>query len=189
MASQAPFVDPAAPILAGDPALSDENRASLWDVFHSTKDHNELVQKLATIAAPEDTKQRLVKAKQQMSPAPAPVEKATAALQKLTEIDPKVLDLAESHPTIAKAFIAAATKEAGEGAGASSAAAKGKTQDGAKKLPPLQQMPRPDGLEHFPPIPDGHYRVLASDGGVHDIPAEHIEDARATDPRLHVLNP
>ena len=52
MASQAPFVDPAAPILAGDPALSDENRAALWDTFHSTKDHNELIQKLQAITAP-----------------------------------------------------------------------------------------------------------------------------------------
>jgi hypothetical protein len=41
----------------------------------------------------------------------------------------------------------------------------------------------------LPPIPDGHHRVLASDGSIHDIPAKNIELAVQIDPQLKVLNP
>jgi hypothetical protein len=41
----------------------------------------------------------------------------------------------------------------------------------------------------LPPIRDGLYRVLASDGELHDIPKENLEKAFAIDPQLRVLNP
>ena len=41
----------------------------------------------------------------------------------------------------------------------------------------------------LPPIPDGHHRVLASDGSLHDIPMANIDKAVAIDPQLKVLNP
>lgn len=44
----------------------------------------------------------------------------------------------------------------------------------------------PPGL---PPIPDGHYRIRCSDGGLWDIPATNIDLARKTDPTLQILNP
>ena len=193
MDSQSPFVDHAAPILAGDPAITDEQRADLWDVFNKSKDHNELAQHLQDMTAvPDDTKQALFDAKKKAIPPVEPLDKVTAAIARIKQIPPDVLEMAESHPNVLKAITSAATtpeKGAGEPAGAGKPAAKGKTAAAGAKPAPLAQPPRPDGLEHLPPIPDGHHRVLASDGGLHDIPAENIEQARAIDPRLHVLNP
>lgn len=186
--SPSPFTDPAKSILAGDPALDDAARADLWDTFHDSKDPAELAQKLQPLVVPDDTKRQLYLAKQQLGAVAPPVSKATAAINGLAQIDPRVLDLAESHPNVLKILTAAATtptKEAGDAAGGTAGTGKGKTQETA----PLVQPPRPDGLEHLPPIPEGHHRVLASDGGLHDIPAANIEKAREIDPRLHVLNP
>lgn len=200
-----PFMDHASPILAGDPVLSDANRADLWDIFHSSKDPNELAQHLQSLATPadptkqplvvpEDTKKRLWEAKQKSMPVAGPVDKVTAAMTQLSQIDPKVLEVAESHPNVLKVLTAAATtpeKEVPAASGGPSASPKGKTAQGDQAAPALALPPRPDGLEHMPPIPEGHKRVQASDGGIHDIPAddEHLKKAFSIDPRLHVLNP
>jgi hypothetical protein len=187
-----PFTaSPAEPILRGDPALSDEQRADLFDIFHGSKDPNELVQKLQTLAVPDDTKHRLFQAKQASMPA-EPLDKVSSAVDRLAQLDPQKREIAEAHPNLLKALVGAATtpeKGAGEPAGANKTAGKGNTPAGAKTPAPLVQPPRTDGLEHLSPIPDGHHRVLASDGGIHDIPAENIEKARALDPHMHVLNP
>lgn len=194
MADQTPVVsDLAAPILAGDPALSDEHRADLWDAFHGTKNAGELAQQLQPLVVPDDTKRRLLDAKKQATPPIVdPLDRVSAVMSHLSQIDPEVLNLAETHPNVLKALTAAfagAEKGSGEPAGASKTASKGDTADGAKKPTPLAQPPRTDGLEHMPPIPDGHHRILTHDGAMHDIPAENIEKARAIDPRMHVLNP
>ncbi len=192
-----PFTDHAAPVLAGEPTINAAQRADLWDAFH-TKNADELAQHLLPLAVPEDFKKRLWDAKQTQAAAAvsavpvAPAEKTAAAIQRMTQLDPKALELAEAHPNVLKAFTsaaAAAEKGAGESAGASKTSGKGNTPAEAKKPAPLAQPPRPDGLAHLPPIPEGHHRILASDGLVHDIPAENIEKARAKDPLLHVLNP
>lgn len=188
--TQPPFQDPAGGILRGDTSISDADRESLWDVFHGSRNPNELAQKLQTMAVPSDTKHALWAAKQMTQPAANPVDKVTEALNRLKQIDPDTLALAEKFPSVTKAFIDAAVKPpekpAGEPAGKSEGGAKGKT---AENKPRLVQAPRPDGQPHLPPIPDGHYRVLSSDRGIHDIPAENLEKARAIDPTLHVLNP
>jgi hypothetical protein len=200
-----PLMDHVSPILAGDPVLSDENRADLFDIFHASKDPNELsqhLQSLATpadpaqqpLAVPDDTKKRLLDAKQKSMPVAGPVDKVTAAMTHLSQMDPKVLDMAESHPNVLKVLTAAATtpeKEPTAAAGGASAAPKGKKAQGDQTSPALAMPPRPDGLEHMPPIPEGHKRVQASDGGIHDIPAddEHLQKAFSVDPRLHVMNP
>lgn len=190
MQDPSPFVDHAAPILAGDPSITDEQRANLWDVFHNSKDGNELARQLQTVPIPDDTKQLLFDAKKKSIPQLEPVDKAVAAINRVGQLDPKVLELSEKYPKVTGLLVAAATKEgAGEASEAGAKQPKGKTQDATKKPAPLVQPPRPDGLEHLPPIPDGHHRVLASDGGIHDIPAENIEKARQIDPRMHVLNP
>ena len=186
-----PFVDHAAPILAGDPALSDEKRASLWDAFHS-KNSDELLQHLQGAEhddVPNDTKQALFSAKQQSMPAQEPVDKVVAAMTRLKQMDPAVLEASEAHPNVLKALVGAATaseKGADGGKPSSEPKTSGKQPASGKAL---VQPPRPDGLEHMPPINPAHFRVLASDGGVHDLPKENIEKARAIDPRLHVLNP
>jgi hypothetical protein len=170
-----PFHDHAAPILAGDPVLSDEHRAALWDVFHSSKDPNDLAQKLQPMTeVPDDTKHQLYLAKQQAQAGADPV---TAALGKMEQMNPATLDLAEQHPTVLKTLVAALAPSESKGSG----------DDDKKKK--IQLPPRIDGLEHYPEIPEGHFRVMASDGGLHDIPQENIQSAMAHDPRLHVLNP
>ncbi len=195
-APMTPFDDPAKPILENDPAINDDQRAQLWDVFHSSKSADELAQHMqnlkgpdaAPIVVPDDTKKRLYQAKQVAAPVD-PIAKTKDIMQQLASIDPQVLEAAESHPNVLKTLTAAAgigAKPAGEPAGSTKTAGKEKTPDTAQ---PLAQPPRIDGQPHLPPIPDGHHRVLASDGSLHDIPAENIEKARALDPRLHVLNP
>lgn len=186
-----PITDLAAPVLAGEPTINDQQRADLWDAFQA-KDPDELVAHLQPLVLPDDFKKKLVNAKVQEAAAAPPIDKATVAMNKLAQMDPKVLDLAESHPNVLKVLTAAATvgeKGSDSASTASSSSSKGKTSKAAATpaLPP--QPPRVDGLEHMPPIPTGHRRVLASDGGVHDIPEENLEQARGIDPRLHVLNP
>ena len=188
--TQPPFQDPAEGILKGATNITDDDRESLWDLFHNSKNSNELAQKLQTIAVPSDTKHKLWAAKQATAPVTSPVDKVTEALNRLKQVDPDTLALAEKFPNVTKAFIDAAVKPpekpAGEPAGKSEGGAKGKT---AEKKPLLVQAPRPDGQPHLPPIPDGHYRVLSSDHGLHDIPQERIQDAKNIDPSLHILNP
>ena len=183
-----PFMDHAAPILSGDPTLDDNARASLWDAFHS-KSPDELVQHLAPLDIPNETKHALYVAKQASMPVASPTDKVTDAVKKIASLDPQVRQIAESSPNLLKAFTSAATtpeKGPETAAGGLSASAKGKQ---APKAPKVPLTPRIDGQPHFPAIPDAHHRVLSSDGGVYDIPQERIEDARALDPNLHVLNP
>lgn len=191
MADQMPMTDQAAPLLSSEPTINDNQRADLWDAFHS-KSPEELIQHLQPLAVPDDFKKRFVDAKKKSMPPVDPIDKTASVMNRMASMDPKILDLAERHPNVLRALttaIAAAEKGSQEAAGANKTAGKGKTSAGSKKPAPLAQPPRADGLEHYAPIPEGHHRVLASDGGIHDIPAENIEQARATDPYMHVLNP
>src|SRR5271168_586145 len=54
---------------------------------------------------------------------------------------------------------------------------------------PASQPPRSDGLDRLPPVPANHFRVRTSDGGLWDVPADRIEEARNRDPGLQILNP
>ena len=166
--------DPAEPILSGDPALDQDTRGNLWDAFHNSKDPNELSRVLEPYAIPDDTKRRLLAAKQQATPLSASNPAATA-IDALSSIPQNSLDAAESHPNVLKALIEG--MKTPEQAG-------GETPE--IKKPALT--PRPDGQKHFKPIPEGHYRILSSDGGIHDIPVANIDIARRIDPLLHVLN-
>lgn len=184
----APLTDLAAPVLSGEPTINDEQRAELWDAFH-TKNPSELVQHLQPLAVPDDFKRRLFEAKQKSMPPIEPLDKVSSVISHLAQIPPEQLDLAETHPNVLKTLTAALDKGSESPSGASKPVSKGDTANSTAKPAPLAQPPRTDGLSHLPPIPDGHHRILASDGGVHDIPAEHIEKARAIDPNMHVLNP
>ena len=183
MASQpSPFVDQAEPILRGDPALDDATRASLWDAFHS-KNADELVQHLQPLPIPDDTKHKLWTAKLASTPVAPPLDKVTAAISRIKQIDPDTLEVAEAHPNVLKALTSAATapeKAAGEPAGASKAASKGSTPQTAKKAPavPLDT----------PATPAGHALVQTSDGGLYHVPAANIDRARQIDPKLKVLH-
>lgn len=191
--NETPFLDHAQTILAGEPSITTEQKADLWDVFHNTKDPNELAQQLAPLAVPDDLKQQLFEAKHRAVPKVEPLDRAVTALKVLTQIPQAVKEEAEKYPNTVKALLSAADKagenEATAAQDKSKAAGKGKEAGSKKQAQPLAQPPRPDGLPHLPSIPEGHYRVLASDGGIHDIPVENIEDARSIDPTLHVMNP
>ena len=181
-------MDHAAPILQAEPSITDQQRSDLWDAFH-TKNADELIQHLAPLVIPDDLKHKLFQAKQASMPVAPPVDKVTDVIQRMTKLDPQALETAEAHPNVLKAFTAAATtpeKPAQGAASEASAAPKGPKTPAASKAP---QPPRADGQPHFPAIPDGHHRVLASNGGVYDIPQANIDQARAADPNLHVLNP
>jgi hypothetical protein len=183
-----PFMDHAAPVLSGDPTLSDDQRADLHDAFYQ-KDPAALTAHLQTLAIPDDTKHKLFQAKQASMPPTPPVDKVTDAVHRLAAIDPQTLEIAESHPNLLKAFTTAATtpeKEPTAAAGATSGADKGKK---TSKAPTAPVAPRADGQPHFPAIPDGHHRVLSTNGGVYDVPHENIDAARVADPNLHILNP
>ena len=186
-----PFMDHASPILSAEPTITDQQRADLWDVFHQSKDPNELATKLTPLLVPDDLKHKLWTAKQAVSPVPAvpPVDKTVAAMQRMVTLDPKVLETAEAHPNVLKVLTSAATTPEKEPAAPVSGASTSSKGTKAPKAPAAPQPPRLDGQPHFPSIPDGHRRLLGSDGSVYDIPAEHLDTARAADPNMHIMNP
>ena len=186
-------MDHASPSLSAEPALTDQQRADLWDAFH-TKNVDELTQHLAPLAIPDDLKHKLWTAKQAVSPVPAvpPVDKTVAAMQRMVTLDPKVLETAEAHPNVLKVLTSAATtpeKEPAAPASGTSASSKGTKAPKVETPAATPLAPRLDGQPHFPAIPDGHHRVLGTDGSVYDIPAEHLDTARAADPNMHIMNP
>lgn len=190
----APYQELAEPILRADPTLSNDQRADLFDVFHQTKDPTELARKLQPYAIPDGTKKYLFDAKVMNTPAPDPVSKVKDAVSSLKDMDPNALQLAEKYPNVTKALVDAAIKSIEKPAGAPQDKGKVESKGQQAKAPQQAQEsapmpPRPDGNPHLPPIPEGHKRILASDGGVHDIPQENMDKARQIDPRLYVMNP
>ena len=108
MSSQNIFHDAAAPIIAGEPALpNDDARAELWDSFHS-KNSEELAQHLAPMDLPPQFKQKLYDAKKASEPELAPVDKTIQAISRIKDIPPDVREMAESHPNLLKALTGAA---------------------------------------------------------------------------------
>lgn len=183
MDAQAPFVDPAAPLLAASPEIDDAKRADLWDVFHNAKDPNELAQQLQKVAIPDDLKLGLFDAKKKLSVLPSPVDRATEAINRIAQIDPKVLDLAESHPNVTKAFLAAAKegeKASTEPQGESAADTKGKTAKIDTASAP--------GTADVPRTPSGHALVQTSDGGLHHVPTKNLDKVKSIDPHATVLH-
>jgi hypothetical protein len=184
-AQQSPFHDPAEPILNAEPSIDQNSKADLWDAFHS-KSADELVQHLHSLAIPNETKTALWQAKQAMTPKPVSsnIDKVSAAIQKLSQLDPVTLDIAEKHPIVSKAFIDAAVKppEMPKGAPASESKPAGKGK--SSKAAPASSAAVPD----IPATPSGHSLVLASDFSAHHIPTDRMNDARKIDPGLKVLH-
>jgi hypothetical protein len=179
-----PFMDHAAPVLNADPTLNDQQRSDLWDAFHS-KNSDELVQHLTPLAIPDDTKHKLFQAKQLASP-PAkiePVDKVTAALNKMAALPPDVLEKAESHPQVMKAFTTAAVTPEKEPVAAPSepaVAPKGKKTPEAEEAP---QVPT-----DVPATPSQHALIHASNGAHYHVPVDRLDKAKEIDPNLTVLH-
>jgi hypothetical protein len=184
MDTQNPFMDHAAPILAGEPTITDQQRADLHDAFY-TKNSDELVNHLTPLAIPDDLKRKLFDAKQLSSP-PAkidPVDKVTAAVQKLASLDPQVRQTAEASPNLLKAFTTAATtpdKEPQAAPSAPEAAPKGKKTPDAEEAPSVPT--------DVPATPSQHALIHASNGGHYHVPVANLDVARKADPNLTVLH-
>ena len=177
-----PFLDSAAPVLAAHPGVTREDKADLWDEFHNSKDPNELAAHLAPLAIPDDLKHNLFAAKVASTPKLAPIDKATAALQRLSEIPQSLLDLAEAHPKTTSLLVNAATQEE---KAAAEPAGEPKTPR-APKGPKTEQVPA--GLTPDVPTPPGHALIQTSDGALHHLPALNVPRARERDPQLKVLH-
>lgn len=176
-----PFMDHAAPILAGEPSITDAQRADLWDTFHASKSPDELNAHLQTLAVPDDLKKRLTTAKQISMP--APIDRATAAMTTLSKIDPQVLELAESHPNVLKVLTAAAMTPDKPVSGASdesSTTSRGRTPKTGKTPPPVTL--------DAPVTPPGHVLIHGGDGNVYHLPVSKMDMARKLDPQLKVLH-
>jgi len=182
-----PFIDHAEPILRGEPAITDDQRSQLWDIFHGSKDPNELVSKLMPMAVPDDLKQQLYDKKKLSVPAVAPLDKVTDAVNRIAQLDPKVRETVEASPNLLKAFTSAATapeKTESAPAGASKPASKGKQAAGPKKTASAAPSVTPD----IPATPPGHVLARASDGGMYHLPQENVEAAKGLDPGLQILH-
>ena len=180
-----PYADPAGPVLAAHPNITDEDRANLWDVFHGSKDSSELANKLQPMAVDNELKHKLFVAKDATAPAagPKPLDKVTAAIARVKALDPEALELAEQHPNVLKALTTAAMQEdkaAGEPAGKSKEPKSPQGPSGKTKEP----MVHPD----ISPTPSGHALVRTSDGALHHLPAINVAKAKERDPELQVLH-
>jgi len=175
-----PFIDHAAPVLAGDPSLNDQQRADLWDAFHS-KDAAALVDHLHEQDIPQATKQSLWEAKQRSEAPTDPIEKTTAAIKKLQQLDPEVLELAEAHPNVLKALIAAAhMPENGSepASGASKSAGKGKQAAEPSKPAPAAAAPAPE---------PSWVKFRGKDGNIYEVHPEDLHHVQRVDPAAEVI--
>lgn len=96
-------------ILRNAPSLSDNERAALYDAYHIAPDADSLARHIQQFNAPDDVTDGLVEAKQaesQTSPASSSGGTRTAdAIRAIADMDPKTLELAESHPHVLNALI------------------------------------------------------------------------------------
>ena len=183
MTVQSPFLDPAQPILSAHPAISDDQRADLWDIFHGSKSPEELAAKLQPLGVPDDVKQSLFEAKTQNMPAVEPVAKAVSVLKTVAGLDPKILDAAEGHPNVTKALLALVKPEE-KAATAAQAARKEKP---GSTTPAEAEAPA--GVQaDVPATPSGHGLVRGSNGALHHIPTKNLGRVKEIDPGASILH-
>jgi hypothetical protein len=87
------------------------HKATIWDWYHDSADANSLARKLESIALPGDLRERLIEAKRVATAPDGNAGHIDRAFSQLKQMDPKVLDLAEKHSSIARALIDAAMRE------------------------------------------------------------------------------
>jgi hypothetical protein len=102
--------DPAAPILAAAP-ISQDDKSNLWDHFDKSANLDDFANRITPILVPDDLKHNLWLAKQaQIAASAAPVtsvDRVADAVRKLATMDPALMDTAESHPNVLRAFTSA----------------------------------------------------------------------------------
>ena len=99
--------DSAKDILSAAVGMNDDQRATAWEHFHSVRDSKDLAQRLHTVDAPNDVKSALFTAKQISDPVPTHAEKIVDAINRMVAMDPRELEISESHPNILRAFLSA----------------------------------------------------------------------------------
>ena len=103
--TDSPFYDPAKQILTTAP-LDDATRADVWDHFYAAKTPQELSTRLQSLSLPADISQQLWDAKKHTMPVPSATDKLVEAIKRMAAMDPRTLDLAESHSNVLKSFLA-----------------------------------------------------------------------------------
>lgn len=111
------YPDHASRVLASDASLSMEDRANLHDIFYSHSTPEALSQHLSALGIhPEsDLHQNLLAAqaknwKPPFAP-PTPLDKVVSAINALKRMDPQTRTIGESHPTVMRILVDAATKD------------------------------------------------------------------------------
>ncbi|MFZ0977889.1 MAG: hypothetical protein WAN23_00685 [Candidatus Acidiferrales bacterium] len=97
-----PFDDVAAPILTGEPAITDDQRGDLWQHFHESQSADELATRIAPLNVSIQLKSKLYNAKADYLKPTEPIDKIVAALERLKDVDANALEKAEAHPAVLK---------------------------------------------------------------------------------------
>jgi hypothetical protein len=108
--SDARLHDHAKDILSNAP-LDDSTKADLWDHWHDARDTHELSTRLADMDIPSDVAESLIAAKKLSEPSLTALDRATAAIHRMTQIDPQTLELAEKYPNVFRHLIQATREE------------------------------------------------------------------------------
>lgn len=93
------LIDHALPVLAFEPTIDDDQRADLWDKFHTSADADELAQRLPMDLQPK-LKADLLAAKRE-SEEPAVIR----AIRMMAKMDPQILDAVEKDPRILETLL------------------------------------------------------------------------------------
>ena len=104
------FHDHARDILSATP-IDDESKVALWDHYHGAQTSAELAARLQGVPVDDFLKQLLIAAKKLSDPELTPTEKVTDVIGRISKMDKRTLQIAESHPNILRALTDAATKE------------------------------------------------------------------------------
>jgi hypothetical protein len=89
-------------------AIDSVAASSAWDLFYDAKSAHELATRLQPLALPDDINRQLIEAKKLSDPGKGPMDRV---FDRMMNLSPATLDLAERHPTILRILTDAATRE------------------------------------------------------------------------------
>src|SRR5712691_2914748 len=104
--------DSAKDILANAP-MDDEPKALAWDHFYNSSTPDDLARNLLSVTGmPADVAEQLIEAKRvsTQTPVSASITPVLAALDHISQMDRRTLEVAEQHPTLLNHLIAVVTK-------------------------------------------------------------------------------
>ena len=89
--------------------ISQDLKADLWDAVYNARNPDDLAHSLKKFEIPPHIAAALIVAKRLLDtehPEPSRADKVKAAAQQMSQIDPKLLDLIETHPAVLKHLLA-----------------------------------------------------------------------------------